>query len=112
MSAKLASDKDGVSLRVAMEARDPIERLRGLKSADEELGRWLVDAVAEARSKGCSWAEIGEALGVSRQAAWQLYNRELKSAIASARRRSKMSEDEALTLARSELSAVRSRRRR
>lgn len=34
----------------------------------------LVQAVSEAKSAGHSWSEIGEALGVSRQAAWERFN--------------------------------------
>jgi hypothetical protein len=112
MGAKLTADRDGVSVRAALEANDPIERLRGLKRADEELARWLVEAVAQARAASRSWAEIGEALGVSRQAAWQLYNQELTRAIAASRRRFGLREEEALALSRKELSAVRHRRRR
>lgn len=54
---------------------DPVERvatarLRAATLAD--LGDQLVDHyVAAARAAGCSWARIGEALGVSRQAAQQ-----------------------------------------
>lgn len=68
--------------------------------------------VRERSLEGKSWAEIGDALGVSRQAAWQLYNQELNRAVALVRKLSGMSESDTLALASEELSSVRSRRRR
>jgi hypothetical protein len=41
----------------------------GLAGAQERLGR----ALAGARSAGASWAQVGDALGISRQAAQQRY---------------------------------------
>ena len=111
MSTKLASDRDLVTVRVALKPDDPVERLRALKVADETVEGWLADAVDEARRAGRSWSAIGEALGVSRQAAWQLYNTGLLQAIGNAREKSGMTEQEAEALASDELRAVRSRHR-
>lgn len=54
---------------------DPIDRVAAaaaLKDQMEHLGDELLDHfVKEARDSGCSWNQIGEALGVTRQAAQQ-----------------------------------------
>lgn len=54
---------------------DPIDRVAAaaaLKDQMEHLGDELLDHfVKEARDAGCSWNQIGEALGVTRQAAQQ-----------------------------------------
>ena len=39
----------------------------------EQVGEFLVDWVELARSRKLSWAQIGKALGVSRQAAWERF---------------------------------------
>ncbi len=44
----------------------------GLARAVEKLQRHLV---SEARRAGRTWTEIGEALGTSRQAAWERFSR-------------------------------------
>jgi biotin operon repressor len=36
-------------------------------------------AVQAARASGASWAQIGAALGMSRQAAWQQFSKRLES---------------------------------
>jgi hypothetical protein len=56
---------------------DPLERLVAAEHAAEELVR-LADRlvgrfVDDARATGCSWADIGDLLGISRQAAQQRY---------------------------------------
>jgi hypothetical protein len=54
---------------------DPIDRLAaavGLSRRLSEMGDELIDHYVDAaRTAGCSWAQIGDALGVSRQAAQQ-----------------------------------------
>jgi hypothetical protein len=39
----------------------------------DEAERWLVQGVRGAIEAGCTWAEVGDALGVSRQAAHERY---------------------------------------
>jgi hypothetical protein len=43
-------------------------------AAIDEAQRRLVDSVATARAAGISYAAIGRALGVSRQAAWERFS--------------------------------------
>ncbi|HEY2051274.1 MAG TPA: ClpX C4-type zinc finger protein [Caulobacteraceae bacterium] len=55
----------------------PTDRLlRGLKlhdQASETVGRAMQDIVDILREREVSWTQIGEALGVSRQAAWKRF---------------------------------------
>lgn len=53
-----------------------IEALEYLKRRCEAMEKQMVDAE---RSQGGSWAEIGEALGISRQAAQQRFSRSVHS---------------------------------
>jgi ATP-dependent Clp protease ATP-binding subunit ClpA len=62
----------------------PLERIEAalmisqdlISGADELIGHF----VAEARQAGCSWTEIGERIGVSKQAARQRFTRQLPTA--------------------------------
>ena len=112
MGSQLSAARSDVTVVVALEPADPIDRLRALKAANQEVANWLSEAVGQARQAGRSWAEIGDALGVSRQAAWQLYNSGLRTAIAKFRAEAGLSEEEAQAVADDELRAVRARRRR
>lgn len=52
---------------------DPLGVLRGITKGMSKLDRALRDAVHAARGRGHSWEEIGEALGVTRQSAWERF---------------------------------------
>ncbi len=106
MRTRLADTHDRVTVEVALDSDDPLVRLRGLKTADRAVERWLSRAVADAREAGVSWAAIGEALGVSRQAAWKLYNAELIERIEETQDSFELSEEEAMELAIAETHAV------
>jgi hypothetical protein len=51
------------------ELRDLIDSAVALSCAEEHVGR----SVRRARAGGASWSQVGEALGISRQAAQQRY---------------------------------------
>ncbi|MGH3535021.1 MAG: hypothetical protein ACRDQG_09990 [Pseudonocardiaceae bacterium] len=53
--------------------RDASARLHLLASLSAEAQRRLHGAVAEARVEQCSWAQIGDLLGVTRASAQQRY---------------------------------------
>ena len=67
-------------------ALEQLTRSRGLKGtiypecirlyADirDEAERWVIQGVRGAIESGCSWAEVGAALGVTRQAAHERYS--------------------------------------
>jgi hypothetical protein len=88
---------------------DPLGVLRGITRGMSKLDRALRDAVIAARGRGNSWEEIGEALGVSRQSAWERFKDDEPSrsdvidrVMGSLKGRVEMSSDEMRELAREE----------
>jgi hypothetical protein len=100
--------EEQVRLEVELESEDPLIQLRGLRAATRQLDVWQREAIARARQCGASWAEIGDALGVTKQAAWSLYNADVRDALEAARSRSPLSDEEAQRLADEERSRLRS----
>jgi hypothetical protein len=60
-------------LRCLPPPRDASARLHLLASLIAETGRRLPHAVADARAEQCSWAQIGDLVGVTRASAQQRY---------------------------------------
>ena len=60
-------------LRGLTPPRDASARLHLLASLSAETGRRLPHAVADARAEQCSWAQVGDLLGVTRASAQQRY---------------------------------------
>ena len=54
----------------------PLDGLREARGAEHALDKLLHDQVRRARVAGCSWTEVGEALGTSKQAAWERFSGE------------------------------------
>lgn len=54
-------------------ARDPISRLVQLAATRAEVESEVEVAVEAARAQGQSWQSIGDALGITRAAAWERY---------------------------------------
>lgn len=57
-------------------AARPLEAIGEVSHASDALEKFLREAVGNARRQGCSWTEIGHALGTSRQAAWERFSGE------------------------------------
>ena len=57
-----------------MSDADILGRLPQIARTGAQVDRFLVEWVELARSRKLSWAEIGRALGVSRQAAWERFS--------------------------------------
>jgi hypothetical protein len=91
---------------------DPLEALRELTRTEAELGELRQRFVADARTAGMSWDQIGESLGMTRQSAWEYFSRPVRESIASRSASSSLDEDEATRLAVEETREVRSRRAR
>ncbi|MGH2749909.1 MAG: hypothetical protein ACRDK3_03410 [Actinomycetota bacterium] len=58
-----------------------LEALAACRRLQEELNRWEGVVANEARLEAASWDEIGKALGISRQSAWERYRRRRSSAV-------------------------------
>lgn len=72
--------KQTAALHVAPVLGDPDDRTQlivGAISMRETAERIVVAAVQQARRDGTSWQEIGDALGVTRQAAFQRYGKSI-----------------------------------
>ena len=59
----------------------PIHALRECRRAATALEKAMSQTVAEARQVGHSWTEIGDALGVTKQTAWQRFSSEMRHPI-------------------------------
>ena len=53
---------------------DPLRVISGISDGAKALAKWQRKAVKVARQQGRTWDEIGEASGVSRQAAWERFS--------------------------------------
>lgn len=90
--------------------QDPLSALRVLTESEHELERIRREQVIAARAAGASWQQIGDALGVTRQSAWESFTAETRAALsASVDAKSTLAEDDALDLAVDEVRAVRRR---
>ena len=86
--------------------REPLAALRVLTDSKHELDRIRREQVIAARSAGASWQQIGDAIGVTRQSAWESFTDSTRQALAA---NSTLDEDDALELAVDEVRAVRRR---
>lgn len=90
---------------------DALHHVRVLHDAENCIDDWLIEAITAAREGGASWDDVGRALGVSRQAAWEAFRDRLRPALEHSRQSSGLTDEEALALAVEETRAVRRRRR-
>ena len=57
----------------AMSDAEVLSNLPLISRTSEQVAEFLVEWVEYARSRKLSWAEIGQAMGISRQAAWERF---------------------------------------
>ena len=89
---------------------DPLAALRALTESEHELERIRREQVIAARAAGASWQQIGDALGVSRQSAWEAFTAATRAALSvNVAANSALAEDDAMDLAVEEVRAVRRR---
>ena len=92
---------------------DPLEALRELARSEPELERLRRDKVLAARASGATWEQVGNALGVSRQSAWEYFTARVREDLAAnVTANAELSEVEAMQMAVDEVRSVRRRRRR
>jgi hypothetical protein len=68
------------------DADDSLTALEGMAALREALGRWEAGLALDALARGASWTTIGQALGTSRQAAWERLRPGIVAAIEDDRR--------------------------
>lgn len=91
---------------------DPIEALQELTRSGVELDRLRRSYVQAARAKGVSWEQIGEALAMTKQGAWEYFTRDARSALQrNVDRNVELGEEEDMEIAVAEVKAVRRQRR-
>ncbi len=73
---------------------DPLDALRELARTEAELGVLRRQSVADARAAGASWDQIGDALGMTRQSAWEYFTREVRGAMSDRADSGLLDEDE------------------
>jgi hypothetical protein len=65
-----------VDLSLADDVVDPLLLLVALADGAAKVDDKIAELVAHARTSGKSWTEIGQALGVTKQSAWERYSGE------------------------------------
>jgi uncharacterized NAD(P)/FAD-binding protein YdhS len=91
---------------------DPLVALRVLADSEVEIDRIRRDRVRAARAAGASWQQIGDALGISRQSAWEGYTADVRTALSrNVDANESLDEAGAVELAVDEVRSVRRRRR-
>jgi len=64
-----------VSLGISGDAEsDPLAVISGITEGTKSMEAQLRESVARARQLRFTWEEIGEALGVTRQSAWERFS--------------------------------------
>lgn len=89
--------------------KDPLDALRVLVDGEMEIERIRRAQVIAAGDAGATWQEVGDALGVSRQSAWESFTADARAALATINDTT-LDEDGALDLAVAEVRAVRQQR--
>lgn len=86
--------------------------MRELVRSEPELERLRRDKVLAARAAGATWEQVGNALGVSRQSAWEYFTARIREELAdNVKANAELSEGEAMQMAVDEVRSVRRRRR-
>lgn len=86
---------------------EPLDALRELAVSEAEIDELRRHQVAQARRSGATWEVIGEALGMSRQSAWEYFAKRGSERLEASASSSQLSEDEAMELALDEVQSVR-----
>jgi hypothetical protein len=91
---------------------EPLEALRTVSRSEIELDELRWSQIAVARDAGASWADIGAALGITRQSAWEYFTRRASAGLtANVAVSADPADEEAMDLAVDEVRSVRRSRR-
>lgn len=79
---RIGGEGTRVSLRTVGDwDANPLDALRECRSVATALEKALWQTVHKARDAGHSWADIGAALGITKQTAWQRFTGEIRHPI-------------------------------
>jgi hypothetical protein len=79
---RIVGGGDGLRLRTLGDWESaPVAALRECRRAATALEKVMWQTVTRAREAGHSWQEIGDALGVAKQTAWQRFSGEMRHPI-------------------------------
>jgi ClpX C4-type zinc finger len=73
---KMGGYPDGARLEQQLSDADLLTHLPKVAAASGQVERHLTDCVRQARGRGITWTRIGEALGMTRQSAWERFSGE------------------------------------
>jgi uncharacterized NAD(P)/FAD-binding protein YdhS len=74
---RIVGDGQNIRVRAAGDWQsEPLDRLREACRVSTALDKLTRESVQRAREAGHSWTQIGEALGVTKQTAWERYSGE------------------------------------
>jgi hypothetical protein len=73
-SIRLVAERNKGRLRlIGTWGKRPLDDLAVACGAAGAVDKLIRQTVADARDTGCSWSEIGRALGISKQSAWERF---------------------------------------
>lgn len=98
--------------RARRSREDVVDRLRSLAREERRLDAKRIAEVARARAAGESWSVIAEALGLTKQSAWEYYNDRLRVELSHRQNSAGLSQADAMRLAVSETKRSRRAKRR
>jgi hypothetical protein len=89
----------------------PLDDLRELKKVEVEIDQVRCDLVKDARAQGATWEQVAQALGMTKQSAWEFFTERFRIELSHrVNNNTDLSEDAAMQLAVEETRIVRRRR--
>lgn len=73
---KMRAEPGAAKLEYQLSDQDLLNYLPKVAAASGQVERHLTDCVRQSRSRGITWTRIGEALGMTRQSAWERFSGE------------------------------------
>jgi hypothetical protein len=73
---KMSAQPGAPKLEYQLSDEDLLSYLPKVAAASGQVERHLTDCVRQARTRGVTWTRIGEALGMTRQSAWERFSGE------------------------------------
>jgi len=108
----LSGYPDGVlPLPQLVSGTSPLDDLRELKQIEAKIDQVRCDLVRDARNNGATWEQVAQALGMTKQSAWEFFTERFRIELSHrVKQNTDLSEDAAMQLAVEETKIVRRRR--